>query len=135
MDLLPSSLILKDKSLLVSAARQFYHIISRKSRIIWWDITHNIIACIYTLWCAGRKEVVSVFPSKTYHLHTTRSWDFIGLAGTVERNAAAESDVIVGFIDTGIWPESESFNDEGFGPPPKKWKGECKGGKNFTCNK
>ncbi|KAL4610693.1 hypothetical protein ACB092_08G068800 [Castanea dentata] len=83
---------------------------------------------------ASRKEVVSVFPSKTYQLHTTRSWDFIGLSGTVERNAAAESNVTVGFIDTGIWPESESFNDDGFGPPPKKWKGECKGGKNFTCN-
>ncbi|KAK7826153.1 subtilisin-like protease sbt4.3 [Quercus suber] len=75
---------------------------------------------------ASKKEVVSVFPSKTYHLHTTRSWDFIGLSGTVERNAAAESNVIVGFIDTGIWPESESFNDEGFGPPPKKWKGESR---------
>ncbi|KAK4479781.1 hypothetical protein RD792_015316 [Penstemon davidsonii] len=30
--------------------------------------------------------------------------------------------------------ESESFNDKGFGPPPKKWKGVCKGGFNFTCN-
>ncbi|XLS62987.1 hypothetical protein HN51_017215, partial [Arachis hypogaea] len=29
---------------------------------------------------------------------------------------------------------SESFNDHGFGPIPKKWKGACKGGKNFRCN-
>ncbi|KAL4384354.1 hypothetical protein GQ457_15G029840 [Hibiscus cannabinus] len=37
-------------------------------------------------------------------------------------------------LDSGIWPESDSFSDEGFGPPPKKWKGSCKGGQNFTCN-
>uniref|UniRef100_A0A2N9IT11 Inhibitor I9 domain-containing protein n=1 Tax=Fagus sylvatica TaxID=28930 RepID=A0A2N9IT11_FAGSY len=83
---------------------------------------------------ANRKEVVSVFPSKNYQLHTTRSWDFIGLSETIKRNPTIESDIIVGVFDTGIWPESESFNDEGFGPPPKKWKGECKGGQNFTCN-
>ncbi|TYH56225.1 hypothetical protein ES332_D08G002600v1 [Gossypium tomentosum] len=79
------------------------------------------------------KGVVSVFPSKVYHLHTTRSWDFLGLNQTVKRNAT-ESDVIVGVFDTGIWPESDSFSDEGFGPPPQKWKGACKGGQNFTCN-
>ncbi|KAM1659024.1 hypothetical protein ACFXTN_043123 [Malus domestica] len=53
----------------------------------------------------------------------------------VSRNATTESDFIVGVMDTGIWPEGESFKDEGFGPPPKKWKGVCEGGKNFTCNK
>ncbi|TYI12631.1 hypothetical protein ES332_A08G001900v1 [Gossypium tomentosum] len=84
---------------------------------------------------ASFKEVVSLFPSKVYHLHTTRSWDFLGLNQTTKRNATAESNVIVGVIDSGIWPESDSFSDEGFGPPPKKWKGACKGGQNFTCNK
>ncbi|KAK9168275.1 hypothetical protein Syun_000415 [Stephania yunnanensis] len=62
------------------------------------------------------------------------SWDFIGFGEKVERNPKVESDVIVGLIDSGIWPESESFSDEGFGPPPKKWKGVCNGGANFTCN-
>ncbi|TYH56211.1 hypothetical protein ES332_D08G002000v1 [Gossypium tomentosum] len=65
----------------------------------------------------------------------TRSWDFLGLNQTTKHNATAESNVIVGVIDSGIWPESDSFTDEGFGPPPKKWKGACKGGQNFTCNK
>ncbi|PWA49298.1 subtilisin-like protease SBT4.3 [Artemisia annua] len=38
-------------------------------------------------------------------------------------------------IDRGIWPESESVHDDGFGPVPKKWKGQCASGINFTCNK
>ncbi|XP_044483865.1 subtilisin-like protease SBT4.4 isoform X2 [Mangifera indica] len=84
---------------------------------------------------AAMKGVVSVFPSRTLQLHTTRSWEFIGLGESVKRNPSVESDVIVGVLDTGIWPESESFSDEGFGPAPKKWKGACKGGRNFTCNK
>ena len=34
----------------------------------------------------------------------------------------------------GIWPESDSFNDEGLSSPPSKWKGKCQG-TNFTCKK
>ncbi|MBA0708330.1 hypothetical protein Golax_023464, partial [Gossypium laxum] len=83
---------------------------------------------------AGSKGAVLVFPSKVYQLYTTRSWDFLGLNQTVKSNAAAESNVIVGVTDTGIWPESDSFSDEGFGPPPQKWKGACKVGQNLTCN-
>lgn len=75
------------------------------------------------------------FPSRTFQLQTTRSWEFMGLNEKVSRNSVVESDIIVGVIDTGIWPESESFKDDGFGPPPKSWKGVCDGGKNFTCNK
>lgn len=79
--------------------------------------------------------VVSVFPNEKKNLHTTRSWDFMGFSQQVER-ADLESDVIIGVLDTGIWPESESFNDQGLGPPPKKWKGSCQtAGGNFTCNK
>ncbi|ONI00109.1 hypothetical protein PRUPE_6G067800 [Prunus persica] len=74
------------------------------------------------------------FPSRTFQLQTTRSWEFMGLNEKVSRNSVVESDIIVGVIDTGIWPESESFKDDGFGPPPKSWKGVCDGGKNFTCN-
>ncbi|KAJ7960572.1 Subtilisin-like protease [Quillaja saponaria] len=83
---------------------------------------------------ALKKGVVSVFPSRILHPQTTRSWDFMGLTEKAKREPAVESDTIIGVIDTGIWPESESFTDEGFGPPPKKWKGACRGGRNFTCN-
>ncbi|KAM1141454.1 hypothetical protein FF1_041355 [Malus domestica] len=82
---------------------------------------------------AGMDGVVSVFPSETKKLQTTRSWDFIGFPEMVKRSAI-ETDTIVGLIDSGIWPESASFSDAGFGPPPKRWKGACKGEGNFTCN-
>ncbi|WZZ31522.1 hypothetical protein YC2023_014923 [Brassica napus] len=85
---------------------------------------------------AEMEGVVSVFPNKKLQLQTTASWDFMGLkeGKNTKRNLAVESDTIVGVIDTGVWPESESFSGKGFGPPPKKWKGVCSGGKNFTCN-
>ncbi|CAN8253281.1 unnamed protein product [Cochlearia groenlandica] len=80
--------------------------------------------------------VVSVFPSKMLQLQTTSSWDFMGLkqGNNTKRNLNVESDIIVGVIDSGISPESQSFSDQGFGPPPPKWKGVCSGGQNFTCN-
>ncbi|KAG5053004.1 Cucumisin [Glycine soja] len=79
---------------------------------------------------AEMDNVISVFPNKKNRLHTTRSWNFVGLPQNVKR-ATTESDIIVGVLDTGVWPESESFSDKGFGPPPTKWKGSCH---NFTCN-
>ncbi|XP_059307020.1 subtilisin-like protease SBT4.15 [Lycium ferocissimum] len=82
-----------------------------------------------------REDVISVFPNTIRQLRTTRSWDFIGMPLNVRRKPQVESDIIVGVIDTGVWIESPSFNDEGFGPPPSKWKGKCDKGVNFTkCN-
>ncbi|XP_043718394.1 subtilisin-like protease SBT4.14 [Telopea speciosissima] len=79
--------------------------------------------------------VISVFPNRYHKLRTTNSWDFIGLPLTVKRNLKMESDIIVGLLDTGITPDSESFSDKGFGPPPAKWKGTCPRYANFSgCN-
>ncbi|CAL1396747.1 unnamed protein product [Linum trigynum] len=85
---------------------------------------------------SSRKDVVSVFPSKKLQLQTTRSWDFLGLPQPtmIKNPAGIANDVVVGIIDSGIWPELPSFDDRGFGPPPAKWKGVCRGGTNFTCN-
>ncbi|GAU24424.1 hypothetical protein TSUD_391330 [Trifolium subterraneum] len=84
---------------------------------------------------ADMRGVVSVFPSQEYHLKTTRSWDFLGLPQSIKRGKTIESDLVIGVIDSGIWPESESFNDKGLGAIPKKWRGVCAGGRNFSCNK
>ncbi|XP_042428681.1 subtilisin-like protease SBT4.3 [Zingiber officinale] len=75
--------------------------------------------------------IISVFPSKTLKLRTTRSWDFLNFSQRVNRNPTLESDIIIGMIDTGIWPESKSFSGQGLRPPPRKWKGACV---NMTCN-
>ncbi|KAK2352536.1 Subtilase family protein [Trifolium repens] len=82
----------------------------------------------------GMKGVVSVFSSQEYHLQTTRSWDFLSLPYSIKRGKTVESDLVIGVLDTGIWPESKSFNDKGLGPIPKKWRGVCAGGGNFSCN-
>ncbi|XP_027155311.1 cucumisin-like [Coffea eugenioides] len=82
---------------------------------------------------ASMDGVVSVFPNGKRELHTTRSWDFVGFPRNAPRKTA-ESDIIVGMLDTGVWPESKSFDDTGFGPAPSKWKGTCETSKNFTCN-
>nr|CAB3455947.1 unnamed protein product [Digitaria exilis] len=75
--------------------------------------------------------IVSVFPSRTHKLLTTRSWDFLGLPQTPTEELLLQGEVIIGMLDTGIWPDSPSFSDDGFGPPPSRWKGVCQ---NFTCN-
>ncbi|KAM7274556.1 hypothetical protein ACFE04_016422 [Oxalis oulophora] len=81
------------------------------------------------------EPVLAVYPNQYRKLHTTKSWDFIGLPQTAKRNLKVESDVIIGLLDTGITPGSESFNDVGFGPIPKKWKGSCAHFANFSgCN-
>lgn len=87
--------------------------------------------------------VVSVFENKIRKLHTTHSWDFIGLGEeeTMEIpgfSTKGQVDVIIGFIDTGIWPESPSFSDFDMPPVPAKWKGICQSGEAFNasnCNR
>ncbi|GJM90846.1 hypothetical protein PR202_ga07166 [Eleusine coracana subsp. coracana] len=47
-------------------------------------------------------------------------------------------DIIVGVVDSGIWPESRSFDDRGYGPVPARWKGTCQTGAAFnasSCNR
>ncbi|KAI3468815.1 hypothetical protein Pfo_025478 [Paulownia fortunei] len=81
---------------------------------------------------AEMKGVVSVIPNRMLELHTTRSWDFMGFSKG-KLGAGQEGEVIIGLLDTGLWPEHPSFNDTGYGPPPAKWKGTCQT-TNFTCN-
>ncbi|CAA7056882.1 unnamed protein product [Microthlaspi erraticum] len=70
-------------------------------------------------------------------LHTTFSPQFIGLhsnSGTwpVSNYGAG---TIIGIIDTGIWPDSPSFHDNGIGSVPSKWKGKCEFNSSSLCNK
>lgn len=86
--------------------------------------------------------VISVTPDTAYQLHTTRSPEFLGISPEISNNAfstaSSNNDVVVGVLDTGIWPESPSFNDTHIAPIPSKWKGTCETGRGFSksnCNK
>ncbi|XP_066314918.1 subtilisin-like protease SBT5.6 isoform X1 [Miscanthus floridulus] len=96
-----------------------------------------------------RSEVVSAFRSEgRWAPHTTRSWQFLGFEeGLINPPDGREwlpsldkssEDIIVGILDSGIWPESRSFSDQGLGPVPTRWKGACQGGDSFSsssCNR
>ncbi|KAG0461400.1 hypothetical protein HPP92_021359 [Vanilla planifolia] len=87
--------------------------------------------------------IISVFPNLKRTLHTTHSWDFMGLNFNESMETSGfsmknQENVIIGFIDTGIWPESPSFSDERMPPVPSRWRGVCQGGEsfsNYSCNK
>ncbi|CAK8577642.1 unnamed protein product [Lathyrus sativus] len=57
--------------------------------------------------------------------HTTHSWDFMELLDdkTMENMGYSnknQANVIIGIIDTGIWPESPSFRDTNMPPIPRR---------------
>ncbi|MBA0659693.1 hypothetical protein Goklo_011801 [Gossypium klotzschianum] len=83
---------------------------------------------------------VSSIRDKTVKLDTTYSFKFLGLSSDAGLWPASGfgKDVIIGLIDTGVWPESESFNDDGMNDVPLRWKGKCESGTQFNsslCNK
>ncbi|KAG2312334.1 hypothetical protein Bca52824_023891 [Brassica carinata] len=91
---------------------------------------------------ADLPEVVHVIPDSFYKLKTTRTWDYLGLSASSPKNLLNETNmgeqIVIGIIDTGVWPESEVFNDDGLGSVPSHWKGTCQSGEMFNsshCNK
>ncbi|PKI75168.1 CO(2)-response secreted protease-like [Punica granatum] len=98
---------------------------------------------------AQKPGVVSVFPDRLLQLHTTRSWDFLNYqtdllidsrptSNSDSPPSQESSDTIIGLLDSGIWPEADSFRDEGMGPVPSRWKGVCMAGDSFSssnCNR
>ncbi|CAD5180329.1 subtilisin-like protease SBT1.7 [Musa acuminata AAA Group] len=88
-----------------------------------------------------RPGVLGVVLEERYELHTTRTPEFLGLdrsEGLIPQSNT-ESDVVVGVLDTGVWPERKSYDDAGLGPVPASWKGVCEEGKDFkaadACNR
>ncbi|KAJ3685507.1 hypothetical protein LUZ61_014671 [Rhynchospora tenuis] len=89
---------------------------------------------------ADQYGVLSVNPEVRYELHTTRTPEFLHLDKTdgMETQSGTGTDVVVGVLDTGVWPERKSYDDSGFGPVPANWKGTCQTGKDFnssSCNR
>ncbi|KAK4755949.1 hypothetical protein SAY87_009706 [Trapa incisa] len=97
-------------------------------------------------------SVLGVYEDTVYSLHTTRTPEFLGISSDLglwdphsaqggqnrARAAAAASDVIIGVLDTGVWPESRSFDDSGMSAVPTRWRGQCEAGPDFNpklCNR
>ncbi|KAF8030855.1 hypothetical protein BT93_D0135 [Corymbia citriodora subsp. variegata] len=84
----------------------------------------------------GEKDgVLDVRPETVLSLHTTHTPNYLGLRQGVGlwEDSNYGKGVIIGMLDTGIFPNHLSFSDEGVPPPPAKWKGRC----NFnrtSCN-
>uniref|UniRef100_A0A2N9EVJ9 Inhibitor I9 domain-containing protein n=1 Tax=Fagus sylvatica TaxID=28930 RepID=A0A2N9EVJ9_FAGSY len=83
---------------------------------------------------------IVTYPDSFGKLLTTYTPKLLGLKhhSGIWPAASYGEDVIVGILDKGVWPESESFHDEGMSPVPQRWKGKCENGTSFSpsnCNK
>ncbi|XP_039070026.1 subtilisin-like protease SBT3 [Hibiscus syriacus] len=82
---------------------------------------------------------IAMHEEKSGKLFTTHSPQFMGLrhsSGLCNASSYGEG-VIIGMIDSGIWPESESFNEKGMPAVPTRWKGKCQNSTidPFPCNR
>ncbi|WCJ35443.1 Subtilisin-like protease [Euphorbia peplus] len=83
---------------------------------------------------------ISSFKDVPVTLDTSHSQSFLGLnsnSGAWKLSNYGEG-IIIGVVDTGVWPESESYKDNGMPDIPKRWKGKCESGIQFNpslCNK
>jgi len=88
---------------------------------------------------ARLEGVLAVNAEARYELHTTRTPEFLGIAGAdLLPQSGTAADVVVGVLDTGVWPESPSYDDAGLGEVPSFWKGQCAAGAGFNasaCNR
>jgi subtilisin family serine protease len=89
------------------------------------------------------KGVVSVQRDTLSQPDTDNTPTFLGLnAGggiwsQLGGQGQAGEGVVIGVVDTGIWPEHPSFSGVGYGPPPATWHGTCQTGEQWTksnCN-
>ncbi|CAA7039809.1 unnamed protein product [Microthlaspi erraticum] len=88
-------------------------------------------------------DVVRMSQDTYFKPQTTRAMDYLGLSQSLPKgllnDAKMGEDVIIGVLDSGVWPESLSFRDEGLGPIPARWKGQCVDGPEWDskkhCNK
>lgn len=83
-----------------------------------------------------KDEVLSTRPEKILSLHTTHTPSFLGLQQSQElwKGSDLGKGIIIGILDTGIYPSHPSFSDEGMSSPPAKWNGHCEFTGERICN-
>ncbi|KAL0904576.1 hypothetical protein M5K25_026703 [Dendrobium thyrsiflorum] len=141
--LLKNYIILVEKApSIVLNLHQWYHsflptstdILNRQRMI--YSYKHTIIGFAARL---TEKEVslissmpgfISAHPDRIISIQTTHTPSFLGLIQNNSSNAdwkglGGGEGVVIGVLDTGIFPDHPSFSGEGMPPPPKKWKGRC----------
>lgn len=84
---------------------------------------------------SNHPDVASVYPDEIHQLQTSNTPTFLGLVSTAGDGlhdiGITGEDIIVGILDSGIWPENPSFSDAAtsaantYGPAPEGWAGEC----------
>lgn len=107
---------------------------------------------------ASLPEVISVTPDEMLHLDTSNTPGFLGLSGQdglwdqLGGVGSAGEDIVIGIVDSGLWPEHPSFSDQkdladrtgssgkrtlAYGPAPSDWFGNCQSGEQWSqddCN-
>ena len=83
-----------------------------------------------------KEEIVSARPERILSLHTTHTPSFLGLQQGIAlwNGSNYGRGIIIGLLDTGIYPSHPSFSDEGMPDPPAKWNGHCEFTGGRTCN-
>ncbi|KAH0782301.1 hypothetical protein KY290_001899 [Solanum tuberosum] len=83
---------------------------------------------------------ISAYKDRSVEAHTTHTSEYLKLnpSSGLWPASGFGQDVVIGVLDSGVWPESASFRDDGMPEIPKKWKGICRPGMEFNtslCNK
>ncbi|MDH3940653.1 MAG: S8 family serine peptidase [Xanthomonadales bacterium] len=98
-----------------------------------------------------RSDVVNIWRDEIRRMQTETTPDYLGLTGGggVWDTQGKGEDIIVGILDSGIWPEHPSFSDQedfsfatgnsgkrnlAYGPPPGNWNGSCQSGERWSQN-
>jgi subtilisin family serine protease len=80
---------------------------------------------------------VAAYQDRTATIDTTHTFEFLSLDSPNGLWHASNfgDDIVVGVIDSGVWPESQSFKDDGMTKKfPNKWKGTCESGQEFNAS-
>lgn len=154
-----SAKVKKYVGLLNSSHNQVLNAVGNGEKLYDYNISFNGFAAKLTPAQAAalqsRPDVVRVWADASRFIQTDNSPDFLGLSAEgglwadLGGQGSAGENIIIGVLDTGIWPEHPSFSDQAdlsdcegracrrtavYEPPPANWHGTCVSGEQFSQN-